>query len=503
MLLPVEEDRGAAAPHLLHANERPAVPAHAPLDLPQQRQQQQQQQQEHQLGVAVEAPMQTHNRADQDTLTQHNMPDRSYPAAAQHAQQHIKTAMPSSLGWGLFPAPAQAAMPFSRDTSVNQHLHAYPDEGQQPPCSTDLMPARAVPDNATWMQLYTAAHAAQVAWVQSQGRLWQPSGQGNLFQPQPPHADDSSALPPALAQQDPATGQWVPTLIPMNPYVIDQMAKTEISFRQGISMQGQPSSDSLHASAYPDGMCAVASKKRKRASKQPNAQCLGKAPAVDQHACESMQEDSRAQLADQKDMARLAPTMNKTVRMPQLLDDSAMSSMHQQQGSVSHLQWHQQAQADGISPQLWHQQQQAGGSNPQLWHQQAQADGICPQLWHQQQQAGGSIPQLWHQQAQADGHRVFAPTHAQQPTGQDDVINLCSPASSSSQHYQQDGDGCGVQASGTAQMWQHDIIVRAAAAPDHQQAKSRLHKELADFAVLAMATQVHSLVYMRIIALML
>lgn len=481
MPLPVAEDRRAAAPHLVDAKERLAVPAHISVSFSQQ-----QLQQERHLDTAAAAPVQLNIRSEEDSHARRSMPDHTYAAAAQHAQdaqqtqhaqhtqqaqhaqraQHaqpqIRAAMPSSLGWGLSSVPQRAAMQHRNDMSINQRLPAYPDQWQQPLHPAEIMPARAVPHNVTWMQLYTAAHATPAAWVQDQGRLWQPPGQGSFFQPQPPCAEISSALPPALAQQDLATGQWAPTLMPMNPYVIDQMARAESSSRQDTSMQGQPASDSLPVSANSD---AEASRKRKRGrcSRQPNAEAPAKAvPAEDHPVRERMQDDNPAQLADHQDMPGLAPTVHKAVRMPQPLDDPAMSSMHQQQTSTSHLQWHPRAQVDG--------------NLAQLWPQQAQADGNCPQLWHQQEQA--------------DGLTGFAPTRAQQPTGQNDVIDLCSPASSPAEHRQQHGYAPGAHASAAAQMWQNDSSGRTAAMPGREQAKSRLHKELTDFAVMATATEV-------------
>ena len=83
-----------------------------------------------------------------------------------------------------------------------------------------LMPALAPSAGSTWLEAYAAAHG-----IDLQQATWaSPLEQGALLQP-PNEPEPSNMLPPALATLDPNSGRWVPHLMPINPFVIAQLAQ--------------------------------------------------------------------------------------------------------------------------------------------------------------------------------------------------------------------------------------------------------------------------------------
>ena len=422
---------------------------------------QQPQQVAYQLGTTPVAPMQLDTISDAHLPTGPGMPEQQASAAAQvsseparHAQQseqaqqalptelaqHASTAaaVPSSLLWGLFSAPATMQGSVQLPGALAPSTCSDPQQHQ--PAACEEMPEKAVPDNTTWMQLYSAASNRH-----GQGILGQPSRQDGLAQPWA-HAvcAGAGALPPALAQQDPNTGQWVPTLMPLNPFVIDQLAKTE-GTPTSLTGQPQPSPEGLLVTAYPNGSRAVASKKRSRASRQlplsgePVPPVSARAlPAVDRPVLDRMYEGTPAQLASPPNPPDCMAAGDRTVRMLLPGNDAVTGYMHKQQAADS------------------------------------------AQLWHSQMQANSSMP---------SSHTYAGPKLT--PPAPDDVIDLCSPTAGWRPQRQQ--NGCGPQLHETAahsQLWHYGKQPTAETGAAPQQPMSRLHKELTEFAVMASATQV-------------
>lgn len=82
------------------------------------------------------------------------------------------------------------------------------------------------------------------------------------------------------------------------------------------------------------------------------------------------------------------------------------------------------------------------------------------------------------------------PYNSLHPVRGKDIIDLCSPNTSPRQQRQQHEAVTDLLQNVTGQEWQYQGQGRAAAGAGAEQAKSRLHKELTEFAVMATATQV-------------
>ena len=366
---------------------------------------------------------------------QAQQPQQALPIElAQHASA-AAAAVPSSLHWGLFSAQATTQGSLQLPGALALPPSASVDPQQHQPEACEEMPEKPVPGDTTWMQLYSAPGASH-----GQGNFGQALGQDRLAQPWA-HAvcAEAGPLPPALAQQDPNTGQWVPTLMPLNPFVIDQLAKAD-GTPTCFTGQPQSSPEGLLVAAYPNGWRAVASKKRARASPQlplaaePNASIPARAlPAVDRLVLDRMYEDTPAQLASSPSPSHYTAAGSRAV---------IMGSMHQYHAAGNAQQWHSQTQADGSMPSS---------------------------LTH----AGPNLD-------------------PQKPPALNVVIDLCSPtARRHPQHQQHDGSGPRLQeTAGHSQLWHYGKQPIADPGTAHQQPTSRLHKELTEFAVMASATQV-------------
>lgn len=148
--------------------------------------------------------------------------DKAPAIFASAMQRHSEPT--ASAGSGL--APVEGA-------SNGQHLGFVSDDAQ----------VRAPPLNTTWLQRYLAAHPQGVqrqtqhrsytSWHPSSSNASMPAVQGIPNSPEGRfgHQQGPSeqplqgrlASPPALAVLDPATGSWVPTSHPTNPFIIAQM----------------------------------------------------------------------------------------------------------------------------------------------------------------------------------------------------------------------------------------------------------------------------------------
>ena len=454
----VEEDRGHTA--LRSAETCPFALPFVDSNLPDT---QQAQQDVYQLYTTPPAPMQMDATADTCPPTGPKIPDQLPPATtaavsqatsaqpAQQAQQRLPTelaqhasaaaaAVPSSLHWGLF--SAQATMqgnlqsPHALPPSASLHQQQYQPE------ACEEMPEKAVPDYITWMQLYSAAGIHH-----GQGHFGQFPGQGHLAQPRAcAVCAEAGALPPALAQQDPNTGQWVFNLMPLNPFMIEQLAKTHESPTR-LTGQPQPSPEGVRVTAYPNGSRAVASKKWSRASQQlplsgeSDAPIPARAfPAVDWPVLDRMYEETPAQLATS----------------PSLPDCTAAAS----RTAVSNIHEHHAV------------------SNAQEWHSLAQANGSMSSSFT----CAG--PNLTPPNLSAPG----------------DVIDLCSPTASWQARCQQNGSDPGLletaartrlrETAARSRLWHGSKQPSAGPGAAPQQPTSWLHKELTEFAVMASTTQV-------------
>lgn len=152
-------------------------------------------------------------------LTEHVEPQVMKPSAPAAAGPHrpsqsfqAPSVMPSNMHQALVKQPQQ------------QPPHAVHSEAGWPAdIVSDMMRVVRPPSGTTWMQTCAAGDMA----MSGQGNLLQPSAPDYLLHaPQPPLPKDSSSLlPPALAHHDPHTGRWVPTLLPINPFRIAQLAQ--------------------------------------------------------------------------------------------------------------------------------------------------------------------------------------------------------------------------------------------------------------------------------------
>ena len=441
----VEEDRGHTA--LRSAETCPSVLPFVDSNLPDT---QQAQQDAYQLYTTPAAPMQVDATAGTRPPTGPKMLEHLPPTAtavsqvtsthpAQHASAAV-AAVPSSLHWGLF--SVQATMQGNLQSPHALPQSASLDQQQYQPEACEEMPEKAVPDNITWMQLYSAAGIHH-----GQGHFGQFPGQGHLAQPRAcAVCAEAGALPPALAQQDPNTGQWVPTLMPLNPFMIEQLAKTHES-PTCLTGQPQPSPEGVHVTAYPNGSRAVASKKRAHASRQlplsgeSDAPIPARAfPAVDWLVLDRMYEETPAQLATS----------------PSLPDCTAAAS----RTAVSNIHEHHAV------------------SNAQEWHSLAQANGSMSSSFT----CAG--PNLTPPNLSAPG----------------DVIDLCSPTASWQAQHQQNGSDPGLretaarsrlrETAARSRLWHGSKQPSAGPGAAPQQPTSWLHKELTEFAVMASTTQV-------------
>ena len=379
---------------------------------------------------------------------QHHWQQAQQGLPTQHAQHDsAAAALPSGLHWGLFPAQAQA-MQASQQPSIA--LPPPPavslDPQQHQPGAVEEMPEQAVPRDVTWMQLHSAAGPGH-----GQGALGQPLGL-DCFRPSGAVWTEAGALPPALAQQDPHTGHWIPTLVPLNPFVNHQLAKTNQGAGTGLTAQAQSSQEGYFATAHPHSPSASATKKRPRAprlpaSLEPDAPVPAPAlSALDRLELHRMQEGTPAQLASLPNPPNLPYPPDCTAA------GNTTFTMHQPSNHA------------------------ALGST---YHQHAASHG-----------------QQWHSQAQASGCMPFLPTHAGpshypfDPMAPGGVIDLCSPPATQWPLRQQNGGGAEAQESAHSQLWHYGRQPTAEPAAAPQPATSGLHKELTEFAVMATATQV-------------
>ena len=448
----VEEDRGPTA--LRSARNCPSMLPFMDSDLPDI---QQPQQDAYQLGTTSAAPMQVDTTAGTHPPIEPKMTKQPPPAAtaavspvgfaqpaqqaqqSQHAQQVLPTelaqhasaaaaAVPSSLHWGLF--PTQVTMQGSLQSPGALPPSATSNPQQHQPEACEEMPEKAVPSNTTWMQLYSASGSDH-----GQGSFGQPSGHDCLAKPwERAVCAGAGAVPPALAQQDPHTGQWVPTLMPLNPFFIDQLAKTNGN-TACLTGPTQPSEEGLRGTALANESRAVASKKRSRDSRQlplsaePAAPTPARAfPAVDRPVPDRTYQGAPAQLA--------------TFPNPPDCTAAASGTILDQHHTTGHAhQWHSQAQANGST----------SSSSTHAW------------------------PHLTPLTPPAPG----------------DVIDLCSPIASWQLQHQQIGSDPGLhETAAHRQLWQLGKQPTAGPGTAPGQPTFQLHKELTEFAVMASATQV-------------
>ena len=461
LLLLVEEDRGRGPASFLpsRSNHKPAL-QHPHADPP--------------------APLPTTRSSS------HGLPG-GLPSAAPDAGPHVtqrtqwQSAEPSSMHQALSAQPPQ---------SVHrgwQGMHLPPGPSAVLP---DAMPVMTPPPDTTWLQSY----AAGLGQGQEQASLLQPTGQGHLLQaPQQSGPNtNSTLLPPALAHQNPHTGQWVPTLLPINQFAIALLAQAD---EEGTELPHQCTADrsvvyttrgeNSHSfkKHILDHMQGPANVKKVRTAA---GLTLAAVHAVEAHTSSRPQEQSPAHSANHEH----TPDDRQTVP-GQLLARG------------------QPGQAESLHQDIWMQQPQGFSQQPQGFSQQ-------PQGFLQQPLGFPPQPQGSCQQPQLDTRsQAAAPGLHQQHPGSVDHFRSHHPTASGFSHdlgpsnWQQHQQGAGhqhqyhnghgpawLQQQANGSVGQHQIGNRAGprAVPEQVVAgKGRLHHELMEFSALASPSEVRQL----------
>ena len=459
----------------------------------------------------------------------------------QQIQSAALAAGPTKLNSRIEAQPGQPSsmhQALSNPYHLKQPLHAVHPDAQSPAdMETDAVCVLRPPADATWIQSYAGGDMATL-------------GQGNLLQPSAPdyllHAPDASfhqahlhLLPPALAHLGPHNGHWVPTLLPVNPFRIAQLAHRSASERQtqhtpdtcGAAPPNQ--TNKKHVLDHNTG--AAASKKRRLASG--SASAAASVPDVhsrhrlhEQHPAQPTTHDQWSEyphdgvllqdhgLQQSWGISELNPgSWQQPEEFPQQpqgswqqpqsgntqnhFQDPAHNLPHQQPSSADSPRSHP-AYADGLGQHPgqpdWHQ---AGPPNGDLHQQHV----VAQQQYGNEQQAigqpdngNGQHPNGSGQHTNGNGQQTIG--NGQHPNGNG------QHAHDSGQHANLNGQYADAdwQQSGHDQLeqQQHAGRSRSKAMPQQQSAsKSRLHSELMQFSALASPTEVrncHLLHIMRV-----
>ncbi len=422
--------------------------------------------------------------------------------------------------------PSSMHQALSNPNHMKQPQYAVHPEAQQPAdMETDAVCVLRPPSNMTWIQSYAGGNMATL-------------GQGNLLQPSAPdyllHAPDASfhrahlhLLPPALAHLDPHDRHWVPTLLPVNPFRIAQLAHRSASERQrqhtpdtcGATPADQ--TNKKHVLDHTTG--AAASKKRRLASVSASAA----ASVPDVHSRHGLHEQHPVQLTTHDQRSEYphdgALLQDHGLQEPWGISESNPGCWQQPEEFL------QQPQGSWQQPQSGNAQRHFQDPAPNLPHQQpsnidsprwhlAHADGLDQHPgqpdWHQAspggdlhqqhvvaQQQYGNEQQAIGQPDNSNGHHPngngqHTNGNGQHPNGNGQLTNGNGQhAHDSGQHANLNGQYADAdwQQSGHDQVEQnqHAGRSRSKAMPQQQSAsRSRLHSKLMHFSALASPTEV-------------
>ena len=438
--------------------------------------------------------------------------------------------------------PSNMHQALSNPNHMQEPQHAVHPEAQQlADLETDALFVLRPPSDTTWIQSYAGGDMATL-------------GQGNLRQPSAPdyllHAPDASCqrdsmrlLPPALAHLNPHNRQWVPTLLPVNPFRIAQLAHCSASERHAqhmpdtsaATLAGLHQSNKRHALDNNPG--AAASKKRRLASGSASA-----ATSVpDVHARHRLHEQYPAQLITHNQGPEYphdgALLQDHGLQAPCGISESNPGSWQQSEN------FPQQPQGSWQQPQFSNTQRHFQNPAPNLPHQQpsstdasrshlAYAEGLGQHPGHsdgRQASPGGDLHQQHVVGQQQYGNGQHTNGNGQHTNGNGQHTNGNGQhtndngqhTNGNGQHANGDGqhancngqhiNGNGQhghdsgqyanlngqdadanwQQSGHDQLEQHQHAGRSMAMPQQQSAsRSRLHSELMHFSALASSTEV-------------
>ncbi len=415
--------------------------------------------------------------------------------------------------------PSSMHQALSNLNHMKQQPHAVHPEAQQPAdFETDAVCVLRPPSNMTWIQSYASGDMATL-------------GQGNLLQPSAPdyllHAPDASfhrahlhLLPPALANLDPHNRHWVPTLLPVNPFRIAQLAHCSASERPTQhtpdTCAAAPADQTNKKHVLDHNTGAAASKKRRLASGSASAA----ASVPDVHSRRRLHEQYPVQLTAHNQRSEYprdgASLQDHGLQEPWGISESNPGSRQQPEEFLQQPQgsWQQpqsgnaQRHFQDPAPNLPHQQPSSADSP--RWHL-AYADGLGQHPgepdWHQGS-PGGDLHQqhvVAHQQYGNEQQAVGQPDNGngqhtngngQHHNGNGQLTNGNGQhAHDSGQHANLDGQYADAdwQQSSHDQLEQHQHAgrSRSKAIPQQQSAsRSRLHSELMHFSALASPTEV-------------
>ncbi len=399
--------------------------------------------------------------------------------------------------------PSSMHQALSNPNHMKQPQHAVHPEAQQPAdMETDAVCVLRPPSNMTWIQSYAGDGMATLG----QGNLLQPSAPDYLLHAPEPSCQRASLhlLPPALAHLDPHNRHWVPTLLPVNPFRIAQLAHRSASERHTQhtpdTCAATPADQTNKKHVLDHNTGAAASKKRRLASGSASAA----ASVPDVHSRHRLLEQYPAQLTTHNQRSEFphdgALLQDHGLQEPWGISESNPGSWQQPE------EFPQQPQGSWQQPQFGITQRHFQDAAPNLPHQQpsstdsprshlAYADGLGQHPgqpdWHQAS-PGGDL----HQQ-HVVGQQQYG--NEQQAIGQLDNGNG-QHTNGNGQHGHDSGQHANLhgqyadadwQQSGHDQLEQPQHAGRSKAMPQQESAiKSRLHSELMHFSALASPTEV-------------
>jgi len=403
---------------------------------------------------------------------------------------------------------AQSVQPSNMHQALSNHMqqpqHAVHAEAQQPAdLETDAVFVLRPPSDTTWIQSYAGDGMVTLG----QGNLLQPSAPDYLLHaPEPSCQRDSlPLLPPALAHLDPHNRHWVPTLLPVNPFRIAQLAQRSASGGETHTQQ-TPDTFAVYATLADqsnkkhvlDNNPGAATPKKRRLGL---GSALPAASVPDVHSRHRPHEQYPAQLTSHDQGSEYpqarhgivasqdgALLQDPKLQEPWGISESTPASWQQPQGSWQQPQYGNTRHHFQYPAPSLHHQQPSSTDSPRL--HLAHADGLGQHPgqpdWHQ----GGPGGDL-HQQ-QVMGRQQYG--NEQQAIGQGQHDNGNGQhTNGNGQHANLNGQYVDAywQQKGHDQLEQHQHGGRSKAMPQQQSAgRSRLHRELMQFSALASPTEV-------------
>ncbi|KAL0029353.1 hypothetical protein WJX77_001697 [Trebouxia sp. C0004] len=370
--------------------------------------------------------------------------------------------------------------------------HAVHADAQQPAdLETDAVSVLRPPSDTTWIQAYAGDGMATLG----QGNLLQPSAPDYLLHAPEPSCQQGSLLllPPALAHLDPHNRHWVPTLLPVNPFRIAQLAHRSASSGEmhtqhtpdpnAVSVTIADQTNKKHVLDHNPG--AAASKKRRLASGSASAA----ASVPDVHSRHTLHDQYPAQLTTH-DQGPEYPHDGALLQDHRLQEPWGISESNPgfclqpeefpQQPQFGNMQRHSQDPA----AILHHQQPSSTDSRLHLAYADDPGQHPGQTDWHQQHVVGR---QQYANEQQAIGQGQRDSGNGQHANGNGQL------ARDSGQHAKLNGQYADAkwQQNSHDQLEQHQHGGRSKAMPQQQGAgKSRLHGELMQFCALAAPTEV-------------